>query len=205
MQKTAPHRVHQWSKVNWDDVKGETRAFADQFCSEARDTYVDEQWESIEQHLNSVLKKHVPSKFSKVRKDQPWLNNALKRRCRHKQRMYNHWKRLKASNKSCKAARESYKKFHQDTNTLLNKARNQYLNNVLSEGLENHSHKPFWPYVKSQRSESAGVPPQTPSGLTAWQRQWQALPLLEGNHLSDHTRVEQLGRYCCPGRLLYNL
>ena len=107
--KTVPHRVHQWSKVNWDDVKGETKAFADQSCAEARDMSVDEQWESIKQHLNSVLKKHVPSKFSKVRKDQPWLSNELKRRCRRKQRMYNRWKRLKALNKSCKAARDPIK------------------------------------------------------------------------------------------------
>ena len=164
VSKSAPHKIHQWNKVNWDNVKGETRTFANEFCADAGGKSVDEQWECIEHHLNGILKKHVPSKTSKVRKDQPWLSNELKRRCRRKQRMYNRWKKLKASNKPCKAARESYKRFHQDTNTLLNKARNQYLNKILTEGLENNSQKPFWRYIKSRRTESTGVAPLKEAG-----------------------------------------
>ena len=67
--------------------------------------------------------------------------------------------------KSCKTARETYKRFHQDTNTLLNKARNQYINNILSGGLENKSHKPFGRFIKSQRTESTGVAPLKEAGL----------------------------------------
>ena len=92
----------------------------------------------------TIMKDHVPTKLSKSRKDQPWLSKELKRRCRRKQRLYNKWKKCKASNKSCKAAREAYKKFHQETNTVLNQARNQYISNILTEGLENKTQKPFW-------------------------------------------------------------
>ena len=85
--KSVPHRVHQWKNVDWEKVKGETKAFADQFCVESHGKSVDDQWKSIEQHLNHILKIHVPSKLSKSRKDQPWLNRELKRRCRRKQRL----------------------------------------------------------------------------------------------------------------------
>ena len=105
--KLVPHRVHQWKNVDWEKVKGETKAFADQFCVDSHGKSVDDQWKSIEQHLNHILKIHVPSKLSKSRKDQPWLNRELKRRCRRKQRLYNRWKKMKSQNKSCKTARET--------------------------------------------------------------------------------------------------
>ena len=38
-------------------------------------------------------------------------------------------------------------------------------NNILSEGLENKSHKPFWRFIKSQRTESTGVAPLKEAGL----------------------------------------
>ena len=72
---------------------------------------------------------------------------------------------MKSQNKSSKTARETYKGFHQDTNTLLNKARNQYINKILSEGLENKSHKPFWRFIKSQRTEFTDVAPLKEAGL----------------------------------------
>ena len=114
--------------------------------------------------MNSTIKTDVPSKFTKKRTDQPWLSRELKRRCRRKQRLYNKWKKMKSKNKSCAAARENYKKIHQETNTLLSKARNQYINNILTEGLENKTQKPFWRYIKSQRTESTGVAPLKESG-----------------------------------------
>ena len=61
--------------------------------------------------------------------------------------------------------REIYKRFHQVTNTLLNKARNQHINNILSEGIENKSHKPFWRFIKSQRTNFTGVAPLKEAGL----------------------------------------
>ena len=164
LSKSAPHKINQWSKVNWENVRGKAKAFADQFCVEALGKSVDEQWGSIETFLDDILKTHVPFKFTKTRADQPWLNKDLKRRCRRKQRLYNKWKNLKSKKKPCKAARENYKKFHQDTNTLLSKARNQYINNILTEGLETKSQKPFWRYIKSQRTESTGVAPLKEAG-----------------------------------------
>ena len=35
---------------------------------------------------------------------------------------------------------------------------------ILTEGLENNSHKPFWRYIKSQRTESTGVAPLKEAG-----------------------------------------
>ena len=131
---------------------------------------VDEQWESIENHLTKMLKEFVMSKFTRRRTDQPWLSGDLKRRCRKKQRLYNRWKKLKSRKKKpCKGAREAYKCCQHDTNNLLKKSQNQYINNILFEGLENKSPKSFCYYIKTQRTESSGVtPPQGEGSNTFW-------------------------------------
>ena len=162
--KSAPHKIYQWKKVQWDRVRADTTTFADQFCAEADGMSVDEQWDSIEKHLESVVRNHVPHKMSKTRSDQPWLSTELKRRCRRKQRMFNKWKKLKAKHKPCKEAREAYKKYHQETNHLLQRSRMRYINNILAEGLENNSQKPFWRYIKAQRTEPTGVSPLKEKG-----------------------------------------
>ena len=46
----------------------------------------------------------------------------------------------------------------------MSKARNQYINNILTEGLESKNQKPFWRYIKSQRTESSGVAPLKEAG-----------------------------------------
>ena len=162
--KSDPHRVYLWNKVKWDSIKAATSEFVSWFCAEASGKSVDEQWESIENHLTKMLKEFVPSKFTRRRTDQPWLSGDLKRRCRKKQRLYNRWKKLKSRKKPCKGAREAYKRYHHDTNNLLKKSRNQYINNILSEGLENKSQKSFWRYIKTQRTESSGVAPLKEKG-----------------------------------------
>ena len=87
-----------------------------------------------------------------------------------KQRLYNRWKKLKSCKKKpCKGAREAYKCYQHDTNNLLKKSQNQYINNILFEGLENKSPKSFCYYIKTQRTESSGVtPPQGEGSNTFW-------------------------------------
>jgi hypothetical protein len=144
--KSQPCKIHQCSKVDWTEVREDTADYARQFCGELKDAPVDDQWKSIENHLTKMVKTHVPIKMSKARTDQPWLTTELKKRCRKKQRMYNRWKKLKSRNKPCRGTREAYKRFHQGTTHLLQKARMQHINNILADGLQEKSQKPFWRY-----------------------------------------------------------
>ena len=72
--KSVPHRVYLWNKVKWDSIKAATSEFVSQFCAEASGSSVDEQWESIENHLTQMLKEFVPSKFTRRHTVQPWLS-----------------------------------------------------------------------------------------------------------------------------------
>ena len=100
-----------------------------------------------------MIIKHVPTKTSKTRFDQPWLTKDLKKKCCKKQCIYNKWK-LKARRKPCATARDAYKKLHHDTSHLLQKTRMRYINSILSEGLEEKSNWLLWRYIKAQRTEA---------------------------------------------------
>ena len=162
--KESPRKIYQWGKARWATIREETAYFSTRFCADSLEKPVDEQWELIEAHISTMLESHVPTKKSKARFDQPWLTTDLKRRCNRKQRLYNKWKKLKARNQPCGTAREAYKKLHLETNHLLQKSRMRYINNILAEGLEEKSTRPFWRFIKSQRTESFGVAPLKEKG-----------------------------------------
>ena len=161
--KKQPHRIYKWDKADWDRIKEESTTFAERFCSEAVNWDSNTQWKHIEDHMKNVLR-HVPHKMSKQRVDQPWLTPDLKRRCKKKHRLYNKWKKAKTKDTSCRQAREAYKKYQQETNHLLQKARYQYINRILDEGLKEDSTKPFWNYIRHQRTEDTGVAPLKQNG-----------------------------------------
>ena len=100
IQKSAPHRVFQWGRAKWSQIRGETRAFATRFCN-ASGRSVEDQWSSIEKHITKMTEEHVPSKFTKTRTDQPWVTPDLKRKCRKKDRLYKKWKSRTATMVSC--------------------------------------------------------------------------------------------------------
>ena len=162
--KTNPHKINLWSKVQWLTIKEKTAAFSTRFCAESLDKPVDEQLNLIESHISQMIDKHVPTKTSKTRFDQPWLTTNLKRKYCKKQHLYNKWKKLKARRQPYATAGDAYKKTHHDTSRLLQKTRMRYINNILIEGLEEKSNRPFWHYIKTQRTEAFRVAPLKEKG-----------------------------------------
>ena len=73
ISKTKPHKVYLWKKADWQTIKQKTAAFAEDFMEDSCNKSVDEQWKLIEEHLNTMTDKHIPSKMSRERVDQPWI------------------------------------------------------------------------------------------------------------------------------------
>ena len=164
ISKSAPRTIHLWSKALWSDIKSDTNVFTKQFMEKSATWSVDAMWDSIETHLGNMVKKFVPSKVSKPRSDQPWITPSLRRKCRKKQRLYRKWKKLKSQGKDCRSARNVFQNFQKETNKLTRKSRNRYINKVLSDGIDSNSNKPFWKYIKAQKTESIGVAPLKDKG-----------------------------------------
>ncbi len=145
-------------------MKEDTVAFANKFVSSDQESTVDDQWDQVEKHIADMLSKYVPTSMTRTRHDQPWLTRELKRMCRKKHRLYRKWKKLKQQGKPCSKARESYKRAHREANHSLQSARSQYINGILERGLEEKSTKPFWRYIKAQRTEECGTAPLKENG-----------------------------------------
>ena len=64
ISKTKPHKVYLWKKADWQSIKQKTATFAEDFMEDSCNKSVDEQWKLIEEHLNTMTDKHIPSKMS---------------------------------------------------------------------------------------------------------------------------------------------
>ena len=96
INKKPQRRVFVWSKANWDAIKSETIAFSEEFMTSYRDRSVEENWDTLVNHLKSSQEKHIPSKLSSTRYNVPWLTGTIRRMCRKKRRLY---RRAKKSGK----------------------------------------------------------------------------------------------------------
>ena len=88
INKKPQRRVCVWSKANWDAIKSETIAFSEEFMTSYRDRSVEENWDTLLNHLKSSQENHIPSKLSSTRYNVPWLTSTIRRMCRKKRRLY---------------------------------------------------------------------------------------------------------------------
>ena len=77
--KKVPRKIFQRSRANWDHLRKITSEFKDKFLSDYSTKSVNENYNSLCAHINSILDEHVPSKMSKPRQSSPWFNSSLKR------------------------------------------------------------------------------------------------------------------------------
>ena len=113
---------------------------------------IEQNWQDFETHMKAIMKDHVPKKRVGRRYHLPWLTSTLRRMCRKKGRMY-------AKAKKDRAHWKEFVEFQKSTQQALKKAHWQYINGMLSSGLEKGNQKPFWCYIRSQRQDNQGITP----------------------------------------------
>ena len=74
--------------------------------------------------------------------------------CRKKRRLYNAAKKRKKDK-----LWDAYRKLQDKTGNALRTAHWDYVNGIISDGLEKGNHQPFWSYIKHQRQDGQGVAP----------------------------------------------
>ena len=115
---------------------------------------VEQNWAAFKNAIQTTVEKNIPSRMTSCRYNLPWITPAIRRLCRKKQRYYKiakrtkkekHWQRFK----ECKI----------ETRNALRKAHNDYVNNILNEGLAKNDNKKFWKYIKARKQDSMGISP----------------------------------------------
>ena len=152
------HRVHLFSKANWDDFKARAEAFRDSFLS-TPETSVEQKWSSFKKFIDDILSS-VPSRMSSTRRHVPWMNWSILRLCRRKQRLYR-----KARKDHKDRSWEKYKACKRDCIRQLRWARSGYISNIIGAAFKENNTQPFWKFVKSCKNDSPGVAPLKRQGV----------------------------------------
>ena len=129
-----------YSKANWDELKLDATSISENIGKLYGSSDVFRLWETFKTSIQKSVEKHVPSKNSKSKHHLPWLDRDLKRLLRQKQKLYNKakktndWSMYRIHQKHCK--------------TSMKRAEQNYINNIITDGIKNKNSKPFWSYIK---------------------------------------------------------
>ena len=124
-----------------------TSEFSESFLPEHGTRSVDKNYTMFKEFIALTMKEHIPNKLTSTRTNLPWFNRGLKRMCKVKRRRF---KRAKKSKKS--RDWERYVAHKKATASVLKAARWDHLNGILQTSLEEKNTKPFYRYIKAQKT-----------------------------------------------------
>ena len=147
----TPRIVTIWKKADINAIKKETDTFTKKFLTQPHTPpNVEQMWTSISDHINTIMKKHIPTKTISKKFHQPWINTKLKRLSRQKQRA---WAKAKASNSPTHW--ERYKILKKETRYENRKAFQMHVKDLVTED----SNKNLWKFIKSEKCYPVGIAP----------------------------------------------
>ena len=146
--KPIPRTISVWKKADINAMRNDTKTFTNKILENTTD--VEEIWDATNNHLQSILKTHVPTKTCSTKYHQPWITTDLKRLSRRKKKA---WARAKRTNEA--TDRETYKTLKKETRRANRTAFHNYVNNLITED----SNKNLWKFVKSRKRDTMGVVP----------------------------------------------
>ncbi|XP_072030539.1 uncharacterized protein [Amphiura filiformis] len=148
---TTPGQQRQ--RADFTNIRTETDQWTREFVkTNSTSTPVETLADEIQKHLDTILKEHVPTKFSSTRFNQPWLNTTTKRSCRRKARAY---KKARKTKKDRDWLR--FRRLKKETQTACRQAYNTYLKNIVCS--EPGGNKRLGALIKSKRCDRTGVSP----------------------------------------------
>ena len=151
--KHQRREIFLWKRADMDAIREEIKESYQEF---ENITEIDEMWSNFKEMTNKLMRKHVPTKFTRARPSHPWINTYLNRLTRRKNRAHK-----KAKKTKCKRDWARYQRLKSTSQREIRLAREKYLQEVVCE-----DSKRFWSYIKHQKQDSNGVSPlKGPDGL----------------------------------------
>ncbi|KAK3104689.1 hypothetical protein FSP39_007852 [Pinctada imbricata] len=117
------------------------------------DNDINQSWLEFKTHIINTLERHVPSKFSRRRQSQPWINTSVKRMIRRKHKAYT---KARSSNSQKDWAR--YRHLKASSQREARRAHDTYVDEIFCGDI-NTKPKRFWSYLKGKHQDSSGVAP----------------------------------------------
>ena len=130
-----PRQVFVFGKADRPRLLSEISHLKDSFLVDFTNRTVNENWEFFTSSLNSILIKCIPQKIIKGRQGLPWLDNALRKKIRKKNKYHSLSKKAK-SLKVRNQRWDTYLKLQQEVRTDIGNAYDKYVNSLFeTDGL----------------------------------------------------------------------
>ena len=142
-------KVYNYKKADWNDVSAKMEKLTTEVC---KCSSTEESWKTLKMGINSVLDSSIPSKLTSKNHGYPWISGRLKRKIRKKHKLHQ-----KAKQTNLKSDWEKYRILKRTAQKECRNAHWKYVNESLSNCLEEGKNKSFWKYIKSKRNDSVGV------------------------------------------------
>ena len=154
-QKIKPiqKKVRLWHRANMDELQQDIKTGIENLCAtHTIHTDINTLWAVFKQIITKAEEKHVPTKTTSKRFNQPWFNTACKRAVRKKKRRYKVFQRT-----HLKRDWSRFQGAAKDARKTCQNAYNDYLKKNIYQD-KGHSKK-FFAFVKSKRTDLCGVSP----------------------------------------------
>ena len=151
-KKTKPHKIFLWNKCNITNAQKEITEMTQKFLKTFnKDSNVNEMWTFLKKRIEEIIEKHVPTKMTSKKHQQPWFTTLTNRLTRKKKRWFQRMK-----NTNSERVKNKYKEIKRTTQKALRSAHSEYVKNMICN--DNKDNKKLWTYIKSKRQEQVGIP-----------------------------------------------
>ena len=157
--KKASRKVSLFSKADWDAIHAEMSEFNDEYFCSREELSVDGKWTVFKARLAQLVDKYVPSKTLSTCYRVPLLTNVMKRLSRKKK-----WLATRSHGKLRETLWSRYKRCKAEFNKGMKQAKEQFVNNIISNAFVNNDTKPFWKFVRAKRCDINGIAPLKTNG-----------------------------------------
>ena len=147
--KKIPHTSVQYHKADWDALKQDTKTYATLFLA-ATFPSIQSMWDDFESNMMNLVKRHVPVKQIKGKKNKPWLTPEVLKCLRHRDRAYRKHKSVNTTQ-----SWQKYKMLQAAAQQKLRQSHWEYTESMLNlddptdtAGSERANSKKFWSYIK---------------------------------------------------------
>ena len=160
-RKPTRRLIYLWKQANINEMKKELTEYSKTFYEKfTTSSSINEMWLDFKHKCIETLTKHVPSKMTTTRFNQPWIDRNTRRLSRRKKRAYR-----KARNTNNKKDWDRYKNIQKQNKQGCRKAYNDYVRNMVSED-KGTSSKKLYSFIKSKKCDVSGVAPLKKDGKT---------------------------------------
>ncbi len=147
--KPKKRKIFLYKKADWDSIHAKMEELAEEVCKLVN---VEDSWKKLKVGIHGILDSKVPSKQTSSRHNQPWITSRLQRKIRKKHQLHQTAKKTNTT--------EDWEKYRMHKRAVQKEVRNAhwtYVNEILTNSLEEGSNKSFWKYIKAKRSDNVGV------------------------------------------------